>query len=87
MNELVVILDPADPDMFHTSAVCPHLYPLVERAEAALGHPIADPEAIVDQAFSEGLLLLDGVAAGLRWCRACRRTHEAGTLAARGFAA
>jgi hypothetical protein len=87
MNEPVVILDPSDPDTFHTDPTCPDLLPLLERAEARLGHAIDDPSVLLDQAFSEGLLLLDGVAAGLRWCRACRAAHQAATVARRGLAA
>jgi len=87
MNEPVVILDPSDPDMFHTDLTCEELYPLLERVEAFLGRPVEDVEELINQAFSEGLLLLDGVAAGLRWCRACRRAHEAGSVSGRGLAA
>ena len=87
MNEPVVIQDPSDPDMFHTDLTCTELFPLLERAEAFLGHPVDDVEVLINQAFSEGLLLLDGVAAGLRWCRGCRRAHEAVTVSARGLAA
>jgi hypothetical protein len=87
MSELVVIIDPADPDTFHTSATCVELYPLLERAEERLGHPVDHVDELVEQAFHDGLLLLDGVAAGLRWCRDCRRNHEAVTLASHAVAA
>jgi hypothetical protein len=78
MHAPLIILDPTDPDLFHTDAACDGLHQLLVRAEHALGGPAADVDALVDQAQADGLLVLDGVTAGLRWCRPCRE-HAAAT--------
>ena len=91
MNELLVILDPTDPDVFHTDVTCGGLWSLLAHAEAAVDDPIDSPETLVEQAAADGLLLLgdaavDDAVTGLRCCRTCRpgaaaRFERAGDLA------
>jgi len=80
MSDTLIILDPTDPDVFHTDVTCTALWPLAERAAAALGEPVDDPESLVDQAFADGLLVLDGIVGGLRCCRGCRPGAAAPSL-------
>ena len=72
MSAPIIILDPTDPDVFHTDPTCEGLHQLLVRAEHTRGHAVADVDTLVDQAQADGLLVLDGVAAGLRYCRPCR---------------
>ena len=72
MSERLVILDPIDVDVFHTDVTCCELWRLAARAESASGGPVEGPEALVDQAFTDGLLVVDGTVGGLRRCRTCR---------------
>jgi hypothetical protein len=67
-----VILDPTDADVFHTDVTCGGLWVLADRAESSLGTPAEGPEALVDQAAADGLLVLDGAVGGMRRCRHCR---------------
>jgi len=77
MHAPIIILDPTDPDLFHTDATCDGLHQLLVRAEQNLCTAVADTDALVDQAQTDGLLVLDGVTAGLRWCRPCRERAAA----------
>ncbi len=72
MSATIIILDPTDPDLFHTDPTCDGLHSLLVRAELATGAPVDEVGALVDQAEADGLLVVDGVAAGLRCCRGCR---------------
>ena len=72
MSELLTILDPTDPDLFHTDVTCTGLWALATRLEAVTGEPVDDPESLLDQAHADGLLVQNGVVGGLRCCRACR---------------
>ena len=77
MNELLVILDPTDPYVFHTDVTCAGLWSLLAHAEAAADGPVDSPESLVDQAAADGLLLrgaaaVDDTVTGLRCCRTCR---------------
>jgi hypothetical protein len=77
MPHVHAILDPLDPSLFHTDVTCVDLWVLAARVEAASGVPVTDPEALVDQAHADGLLLVEptapaGAVEGLRCCRGCR---------------
>lgn len=72
MNDATLaILDPLDPAVFHTDVTCADLWVLAARVESATGGPVDDPVALVDQAHTDGLLVLDGEVGGLRQCRGC----------------
>lgn len=70
-DTLLAIVDPTDPNVFHTDVTCADLWLLAARVEAATGAAAVDPDALVDQAHADGLLLLDGAADGSRACGAC----------------
>lgn len=72
MSATIIILDPSDPDLFHTDPTCDGLHSLLVRAEQATGEPVDEVGPLLDQAEADGLLVVDGVAAGLRCCRGCR---------------
>ncbi len=81
MNDATLaIADPIDPDVFHTDVTCADLWLLAARVEAATGGAVDDPEALLDQAHADGLLVLDGLVGGLRRCLHCRSGASAGRL-------
>ena len=79
---LLAILDPLDPAVVHGDVTCADLWVLAARVEAATGTAPDHPEALVDQAHADGLLLLDDARLGLRCCPACHRVVAALPLAA-----
>lgn len=86
MPDAFAILDPLDASVFHTDVTCTDLWVLAARVEAASGAPVTDPEALVDQAHADGLLVpvrvlqLAGLAGGPRCCPGCRPATAADPL-------
>lgn len=80
MHDAPAILDPRHADLVHRDVTCEHLWALAARVEAASGRPVDGPEALVEQAADDGLLLDAAHTAGLRRCAACH-PHAAAPLA------